>query len=74
MKLTWTQSSDSFSIDDGSVNDYWALGSGEDESSSPTLTDTSGTFTYKFTVSEATREGEWTAAMTATDTSAPDSR
>lgn len=70
VKLTWTQSSGAFAIDDGSVNDYWALGSGADVSSSPTLTDTSGTFTYKFTVSEATREGGWTAAVTATDTSA----
>lgn len=70
VKLTWTQSTDAFTIDDGSVNDYWALGSGADASTSPTLTGTSGTFTYKFTVSEATREGGWTAAVTATDTSA----
>jgi hypothetical protein len=67
VKLTWTQSSDAFTIDDGSANSYWALGSGADASSSPTLTGTSGTFTYKFTVSEATREGGWTAKVTADD-------
>jgi len=70
VKLVWTQSTNAFTIDDGSVNSYWALGSGVDASSSPTLTGTSGTFTYKFTVSEATREGGWTAAVTATDSSA----
>lgn len=67
VKLTWTQSTDAFTIDDGSVNSYWALGAGADASSSPTLTGTSETFTFKFTVSEATREGGWTAAVTADD-------
>lgn len=70
VKLTWTRSTNVFTIDDGSANDYWALGSGADASVSPTLTGTSGTFTYKFTVSEATRQGSWTAVVTATDTSA----
>ncbi len=70
VKLTWTQSTNGFTIEDGSVNDYWALGTGADASVSPTLTGTSETFTFKFTVSEATREGGWTAAVTATDTSA----
>lgn len=67
VKLVWTQSTNAFTIDDGSVNSYWALGTGADVSASPTLTGTSGTFTYKFTVSEATREGGWTAAVTADD-------
>lgn len=66
VKLTWTQSTDAFTMDSGSVNAYWALGTGT-VSSSPTLTGTSGTFTFNFTVSEATREGEWTAAVTADD-------
>lgn len=65
VKLTWTQSTDAFTIDDGSTNDYWTNGTG---STSPTLTGTSGTFTFTFTVSEATREGGWTALVTATDT------
>lgn len=68
--LTWTQSTDAFSIEAGSLNDYWALGTGIDASASPTLTGISGTFTFKFTVSEATREGGWTAAVVATDSSA----
>lgn len=67
VKLTWTQSTDAFTIDDGSTNDYWTNGTG---STSPTLTGTSGTFTFTFTVSEATREGGWTALVTATDSSA----
>lgn len=70
VELTWTQSTDAFTIEDGSVNDYWTLGTGVDASSSTTLTGTSGTFTFKFTVSEATREGGWTAAVTAVDSSA----
>lgn len=70
VRLTWTQSTNAFTLDDGSVNDYWALGTVADLSTSPALTGTSGTFTFKFTVSEATREGGWTAAVSATDTSA----
>ena len=69
VKLTWTQSTDAFTIDDGSVNDFWALGTGAEASTAPTLTATSGTFTFNFTVSEATREGAWTAAATVTDSS-----
>lgn len=67
VKLVWTQSTNAFTIDDGSVNSYWALGTAANASTSPTLTGTSGTFTFQFTVSEATREGGWTAAVTADD-------
>lgn len=67
VKLTWTQSTNGFTIDDGSANAYWALGSGADASSSPSLTGTSGVYTYKFTVSEVTREGTWTAKLTVDD-------
>ncbi|MEX2424477.1 MAG: hypothetical protein WD990_10910 [Acidimicrobiia bacterium] len=65
VKLIWTQSTDAFTIDNG-LSAYWALGT-VTPSSSPTLTDTSGTFTFTFAVSEAAREGGWTAAVTADD-------
>lgn len=67
VSMTWTQSTDAFTIASGSLKEYWALGIETDSSTSPTLTGTSGTFTFKFTVSETMREGEWTAAVTATD-------
>lgn len=65
VKLTWDQSTDSFTMDSGS-SAYWALGSSP-APSSPTLSNTSGTFEYTFVVSEVTREGEWTAALTVDD-------
>lgn len=71
VKLTWTRSTNAFAIDDNSANSYWALGSGADASSAPAdLTLTSGSLSFKFTVSEAMREGTWTAKVTATDVSA----
>ena len=75
VKLIWTQSTNTFTIEDGSANNYWALGNGANTSSAPTLTGTSGTFTFKFAVSEAMREGGWTAAVTVDDgtTTATDS-
>jgi hypothetical protein len=66
VKFTWSQATNSFALDSGSVNAYWALGS-TTPSSAPTLTDTSGIFTFSFTVSEAMREGGWTFAVTADD-------
>jgi len=70
VKLTWTRSTNAFSISAGSST-YWALGTGADASSGPSdLTATSGTVTFRFKVSEAMREGTWTAKVTATDTSA----
>ncbi len=66
VKLTWTQSTNAFTIANGSTT-YWALGTAGDVSTAPTLTGTSGTYTFKFTVSEAMREGSWTAAVTADD-------
>lgn len=65
VEMTWTQSTDTFAIVNGSTT-FWALASPV----SPTLTAISGTFTFNFTVSEAMREGSWTAAVTATDSSA----
>lgn len=71
VKLTWTRSTNAFAIDDNSANPYWALGAGADASSAPAdLTLTSGSLSFKFTVSEAMREGTWTAKVTATDVSA----
>lgn len=68
VSMTWTQSTNAFTIANGSGT-YWALGT-DPISTSPTLTGVSGTFTFTFTVSEAMREGSWTAAVTATDKSA----
>lgn len=69
-KLTWTRSTNAFAISAGSST-LWALGTGVDASSAPAdLTATSGTLAFKFKVSEAMREGTWTAKVTATDTSA----
>lgn len=65
--MTWTQSTDAFTMANGSGT-YWALGT-DPISTSPDLTGVSGTFTFRFTVSEAMREGSWTAAVTATDVS-----
>jgi len=68
VKLTWTQATNSFAIDGNSSNSYWALGTGADASSAPAdLTAMTGTFSFKFTVSEAMREGGWTAKLTADD-------
>lgn len=70
VKLTWTRSTNAFSISAGSST-YWSLGSGADASSAPgDLTATSGSFTFRFKVGEAMREGTWTAKVTATDISA----
>lgn len=70
VKLTWTRSTEAFAISAG-ASTYWALGSGADASSAPAdLAATSGSLSFKFTVSEAMREGTWTAKVTATDTSA----
>ena len=68
VRITWTQSTDSFAILPAST--FWALGTDGDASTSPTLTSTTGTFTFRFRVSEATRQGGWTADATATDSSA----
>lgn len=65
VKLVWTQSTGAFTVDDG-TGTYWANGTAP-APSAPTLTATSGTFTFTFVVSEATREGGWTAAVTADD-------
>lgn len=70
VKLTWTRSTNAFSISAG-TSTYWALGTAANVSVAPTdLTLTSGVVTFKFTVSEAMREGTWKAAATATDISA----
>lgn len=69
VQLTWTESTNAFTIANGSTT-YWALGTEGNVSTAPILTDTSGTYTFNFTVSEAMREGSWTAAVTATDVSA----
>ncbi len=70
VKLTWTRSTNAFAVSAG-TSTYWALGSGADASSAPAdLTATSGALTFRFKVSEAMREGTWTAKVTATDTSA----
>jgi hypothetical protein len=67
VKLVWTASTGLFTVDDGSGNNYWANGASP-APSAPTLTGTNGLFTFTFTVSEAMREGGWTASVTATDT------
>ncbi len=65
--LTWTRATDTFTIDAGGST-FWALGTGADVSTSPAdLTTTTGVLTFRFTVSEAMREGTWTASGTATD-------
>lgn len=70
VKLTWTRSTSTFAASTG-TSTYWALGTGADASTAPAdLTATSGALAFKFTVSEAMREGTWTAKVTATDTSA----
>ena len=69
VSMTWTQTTNAFTMASG-TSAYWALGAEGNVSVSPTLTNTSGTFTFNFMVSEAMREGEWTAAVTATDVSA----
>lgn len=67
--LTWDRATDTFSIDAGGST-FWALATGADESTSPAdLTVPSGVLTFNFTVSEAAREGTWTANGTATDRS-----
>ena len=67
VKLVWTQSTNTFSIVNGSANPYWVLGVSPNQSTAPALTGVSGTFTFKFKVSEAMREGGWTAAVTVDD-------
>lgn len=70
VKLTWTRATNAFSISAG-ASTYWALGTGGDVSTAPTdLTATTGTVTFRFTVSEAMREGTWKATATAADISA----
>lgn len=70
VKLTWTRSTNVFSISAG-ASTFWALGTAANVSVAPTdLTLTSGVVTFKFTVSEAMREGTWKAAATATDITA----
>lgn len=70
VKLTWTRSTNAFAVSAG-ASTYWALGTGADASSAPAdLTLTSGSLSFKFKVSEAMREGTWTAKVTATDASA----
>ena len=66
--LTWSQATDAFTIDAGSST-YWALATGTVSNHSGVLTDTTAAFEFRFTVSEAIREGTWTANVTATDTS-----
>lgn len=65
VKLVWTQSTNAFTVDDG-TGTFWANGTTATPSA-PTLTGTSGIFTFTFVVSEATREGTWTATVTAAD-------
>jgi len=70
VKLTWTRSTNAFSISAGSSS-YWSLGTAADASSAPSdLTAVSGVLTFRFKVSEAMREGTWAAKATATDVSA----
>jgi len=67
--FTWDRATDTFTLDAGGST-LWALGTGADVSTSPgDLEATSGVLTFRFTVSEAMREGTWTAAGTATDMS-----
>lgn len=65
VKLVWTQSTNAFTIDDG-TGTFWANGTAP-APSSPTLTGTSGVFTFTFVVSEVTREGTWNTTLTADD-------
>jgi hypothetical protein len=70
VRLTWTRSTNAFSISAG-TSTYWRLGTGPKISLAPAdLTATTGVFLFRFKVSEAMREGTWTATVTATDTSA----
>lgn len=67
--LTWTQLTDAFTKSAG-ASTFWALDTVTPSSRTGLLTDTTGTLTFRFTVSEAMREGTWTAKVTATDASA----
>ena len=70
VELTWDRATDAFSIVNGGGS-YWALGTGGDASTGPAdLGATSSVITFRFTVSEAMREGTWTATTTAVDSSA----
>lgn len=69
VQLTWTRSTDVFTKSAG-ASTFWALDTVTPSSRTGALTDTTGTLTFRFTVSEAMREGTWTAKVTATDASA----
>lgn len=70
VKLTWTRSTDVFAISAG-ASTFWTLGTAAEVSTrSGALTDTTAVLAFKFKVSEAMREGTWTAKVTATDISA----
>lgn len=69
VRLTWTRATDSFAIDAGSST-FWALGTAADAPVGPADLDaTSSVISFRFTISEAMREGTWTATATATDVS-----
>ena len=65
--ITWTQSSDTFDMDATSEGGSWSLGTGV----SPTLTDSTGTFQFKFTPGKVAKESagsdEWHIYAVATD-------
>lgn len=68
VQMTWTRSTDGFTTSTGGST-FWALDTGTPSSRTGALTGTTGILTFRFTVSEAMREGTWTAKVTATDTS-----
>jgi hypothetical protein len=68
VELTWTRSTDAFTQSVG-ASSFWALDSGTPSSRTGQLTDTTASLNFRFTVSEAMREGTWTAKVTATDRS-----
>jgi hypothetical protein len=67
--LTWTQATDAFTIGAG-ASTFWALDTVIPSTRSGALVDTTAAFVFRFTVSEAMREGTWTAKVTATDITA----
>ena len=69
VRLTWTQATDLFTIGAG-ASTFWALDTVAPSTRSGALVDTTAAFVFRFTVSEAMREGTWTAKVTATDATA----
>ncbi|HWM18932.1 MAG TPA: hypothetical protein VNO51_04550 [Ilumatobacteraceae bacterium] len=69
VRLTWSQATDAFTIGAG-ASTFWALDTVAPSTRSGALVDTTAAFVFRFTVSEAMREGTWTAKVTATDITA----